>query len=72
MEKLEEKVSFKEKEVGVLKTKRDTAKDDAKAAAEHVATGAKNAGKEPSEVDVATMIPCAACAAGASGVVLAR
>ncbi len=33
--------------------------EHAKAAAEHVATGTRSAGKKPSEVDVATMIPCA-------------
>jgi alkanesulfonate monooxygenase SsuD/methylene tetrahydromethanopterin reductase-like flavin-dependent oxidoreductase (luciferase family) len=30
-----------------------------KAAAEHVAAGARRAGRDPSDVDVATMIPCA-------------
>ena len=33
--------------------------EHSKAAAEHVALGARRSGRDPSEVDVATMIPCA-------------
>ena len=33
--------------------------DHARGAAEHVAAGARRAGRDPKEVDVATMIPCA-------------